>query len=352
MMKRGFTLVCLMFVALFTESQNRFTQFVSSASEKIDNGDYRQGIAELNKAIKCKDEAPNNYKVAEAYLVRGLCHYNLQRNDDALRDIEKALALKPEFLKAHTARTTVLLGSKRYEECIRWGDSALAIHPGNIEVLMAKGQAHAALKAYPQSNAVFRRVLSINSGYVDALLHLGSNGIRTHSWDTAIRYMSMALEIDPQNIAAYYDRGISKSFLQDLQGAKEDIEKAMQLDSLSTYVGFNNIGFFLKLEKGDYEGAIPYFDKAIALSPGFAFAYCNRGFCRMKLKDYRGARADILKSISLDNRNSYAYKNLGLLLLEEEKSGKACENFHKADALGYSEEYDDEVKKLIQENCK
>jgi tetratricopeptide (TPR) repeat protein len=126
----------------------------------------------------------------------------------------------------------------------------------------------------------------------------------------------------------------------------------MKLDSSTKFVGYNNLGFFLKLEKKEYAAAKEYFDKSIELNPDFAYAYSNRGYSKLMLNDIKGAYKDLKKSISLDNTNSYAYKNLGLICLKDGKTKNACENFKKALELGYADRYDDEVDKMLKENCK
>jgi Tfp pilus assembly protein PilF len=72
----------------------------------------------------------------------------------------------------------------------------------------------------------------------------------------------------------------------------------------------------------------------------------------MKLNDLKGAKQDVSKSISLDPTNSYAYRTMALILIEEKKIKQACENLQKAIELGYADEYDDEVTKLIELHCK
>ena len=126
----------------------------------------------------------------------------------------------------------------------------------------------------------------------------------------------------------------------------------MELDSLEKWVGYNNIAYFIKLEQKDYKGAIQMFDKAIALNPDFPYAYSNRGFAKLQLGDMKGAYQDVKKSLLMDNKNSYAYKNLALIYLKDGKKSDACYNLKKAIELGYTEEYDDDAKNLLAENCK
>jgi len=172
------------------------------------------------------------------------------------------------------------------------------------------------------------------------------------NWDSAVKYFSMAINLDPLDNASFFDRGIAYAEFKDTTNARLDIEKGMQLDTTMKWVGYNNIGFFIKFSLKDYKGAIEMFNKAIALNPNFTNAYCNRGFAKYNLGDLSGAYQDLKKSLNLDNKNSYAYKNLAIVYIKENKKQNACDNLKKAANFGYTEEYDDEVKNLLIEHCK
>ncbi|MCK5709761.1 MAG: tetratricopeptide repeat protein, partial [Deltaproteobacteria bacterium] len=52
-----------------------------------------------------------------------------------------------------------------------------------------------------------------------------------------------------------------------------------------------------KFERGDYQGSIQDFNKAIELNPNDATFYAGRGFPKGILKDYPGAIQDFNKAI-------------------------------------------------------
>ncbi len=75
-----------------------------------------------------------------------------------------------------------------------------------------------------------------------------------------------------------------------------------------------------KYQKGDYQGALADYDRAIQFNPKNANAYYNRGLLKAtKLQDYQGALADYDRSIKLKPTNDEAYNNRGNLKVESLK---------------------------------
>lgn len=74
---------------------------------------------------------------------------------------------------------------------------------------------------------------------------------------------------------------------------------------------YNNLGIE-EYQKGNYNKAISYFNKAIELDPNNAFAYNNRGLAHSELKEYNKAISDYNKAIALKPDYAIAYFNRGL----------------------------------------
>ncbi len=107
-----------------------------------------------------------------------------------------------------------------------------------------------------------------------------------------------AIELDPNNASAYYDRSTAKAGLAKL-GDSEDLDDAKAYRYNLDYT---------KSRKGDWNGAIADCNRAIELDPNYAL---NRGSTKRFKGDLEGAIADFTHLIELDPNNAYTYDNRG-----------------------------------------
>src|SRR6266540_3170541 len=98
--------------------------------------------------------------------------------------------------------------------------------------------------------------------------------------------------------APYYNnRGLAREAKGDHDGAIADYNRAIDLNP--KYAGaYNNRGL-AKQAKGDLDGAIADYNCAIELCPKQPRAYMNRGFAKQAKGDHDGAIADYNRAIEL-----------------------------------------------------
>ncbi len=175
---------------------------------------------------------------------------------------------------------------------------------------------------------------------------------------------NMFLEIEPDNVTAYHNRGIMKLQNSDYIGAISDLAKVSQLPYIRTYVdigdikqkddkrywqlqisAYHNKGK-AKLRLDDFRGAIEDYSIALEMDPESDDLYRDRGVAKAYLEDYRGALADFNKAIELNPNLPIHYINRGAAKLELGQKDSGCLDFSKAGELGLSTAYD-----LIREMC-
>jgi len=119
--------------------------------------------------------------------------------------------------------------------------------------------------------------------------------------DSAWRDCNKALELDRENTLAQRTLGLLYYKRGELENAREAFER-----------GFNNIVFGEDLPRdfhnralvhsdlGDYEGALPFLDAAVALAPRKSDVYLNRSLTRRFTGNIDGAIEDCGRGVSLE----------------------------------------------------
>ena len=108
----------------------------------------------------------------------------------------------------------------------------------------------------------------------------------------------------------YLYRGIDKQSKGDFNGALTDFTKAIEIDP-NLYDASLNRGV-AKDDLDNYYGAIADFTTAIEIDPNYASAYYNRGLTKGNLENDYGAIADFTKAIEIDISFALAYYGRGI----------------------------------------
>jgi tetratricopeptide (TPR) repeat protein len=88
-----------------------------------------------------------------------------------------------------------------------------------------------------------------------------------------------------------------------------------------------------KYQRGDHQGAIQEFDRAITIAPRYAQAYANRGAAKSGIGDKRGAIADYTQAIAINPQDALTYYNRGVAKFELSDSQGALSDFDRAIAI-------------------
>ncbi len=121
----------------------------------------------------------------------------------------------------------------------------------------------------------------------------------------------------PQNTAPKADDYIAlagqKYGKGDYQGELADYNRAISIDP-NLAIAYNYRGLLKENKLQDIQGALADYNRAISIDPNYAIAYNNRAALKSeKLQDLRGGLADINRAISIDPNYDIAYNNRGAL---------------------------------------
>lgn len=126
--------------------------------------------------------------------------------------------------------------------------------------------------------------------------------------------LNRALELTPDDAAAYTSRGAVYRDLGEYQQAHEDYAHAIELDpsSVSPYTGRGAVYRQLR----EYQRACEDYTHAIELNPNDVYPYRGRGAVYYDLREYQRALEDYTHAIELDPSNAYSYAGRGMTYLQ------------------------------------
>ncbi|HEX2622837.1 MAG TPA: tetratricopeptide repeat protein [Phototrophicaceae bacterium] len=129
----------------------------------------------------------------------------------------------------------------------------------------------------------------------------------------AIEAYSCAIELDPNYLPGYVNRGYAYAVQFNQPLALDDYNRALEIEPDSV-AALNNRGM-LYLSQGRFQQAIDDFDQVVALQPDAPDGYHNRAVVHASEGDYDLALADVEQALTLDPDFAPAYATRGAIYL-------------------------------------
>jgi TolB-like protein/Flp pilus assembly protein TadD len=163
-------------------------------------------------------------------------------------------------------------------------------------------------EAMPQAKAYAERAIAIDENIAEGHTSLGGVSLKSWKWAEAEREFKRAIELNPNYATAYHWYCVLLRSLGRFEDAAQKIEKAHELDPLSSVIG-NNVAQTYMIRK-DFAKMNESALKLIELYPTYNFGYQLLGESYLKLGRETEALANLQKSVEMSNR---ATSNLSFL---------------------------------------
>jgi tetratricopeptide (TPR) repeat protein len=219
-----------------------------------------------------------------AWVYKGFALWVLQRNEEALQALDKALEINPKHISAWNGRGIVLLDLTRYKEALQAFDKALEIDSKYVDAWCNKGFTLQNLERNGEALQAFDKALEINnrhgvamSGRGLALLNLQRNEEALQAFDKALEITSV--HADAQTWYSWYIRGFTLLNLQRNEEALQAFDKALEINPKHIYALTRKGSALLNLQRN--EEALQAFDKALEINPEFVDALLEKGFTHL-----------------------------------------------------------------------
>lgn len=134
---------------------------------------------------------------------------------------------------------------------------------------------------------------------------------------------------------ALTNKGLEKLYKRDYNSAITYFSRSIAIHGKNASAYYNR--GLAKYCLQDRKGALADFDKALEIQPLFPPAFYNRAEVKTDLKDYDGAITDYSMAVTLDPRSGKALYNMGQLKINMKNYAGALGDFTKAIAAAHDD---------------
>lgn len=165
------------------------------------------------------------------------------------------------------ARADAAMAADRNDDALAELDRALAIRPRDAHVLNAKGALLGRLDRYDEAIAAFRAAVTERPSDADLHYNIAYALQCQGRFSEALEVYNRALHIRPGYPEALNNRGLVLDSLGSSELAIADYKNALRLDPRDK-LALSNLGR-CHLNRGEPAEAAPYFEEALTLDPGY-----------------------------------------------------------------------------------
>ena len=230
-----------------------------------------QQAGKLNEAAQlCRTILERNGKHADALQLLGVVECQRGRPEVALRLVDAALAIKPDYVEALIARGNILCALNEAQQALGCYDQALLINPDNPQALYNRGCTLQQLDRLDDALATYDQALAINPKFPEVLNNRGNVLYALKRFREALESYDRALAIRPDNAEALNNRGSVLKALGRSDEALASYDRALAINPslIEAHYCRGNILH----EMNHWQAALASYGRALALKPDHAGA--------------------------------------------------------------------------------
>ncbi len=246
------------------------------------------------------------------------------RRDEAFDVFKMAIEKAPPEKVAgiYKELATLLASTDRRDEAIALIEEARAAidddPAGEVQLMYLQAQIYSRTDRDEQAFALYEEAVQLTPD--DPNVHLQLSGVRGSNGDLAgaLAASRTATEVAPADERAQLRTAELLAEIAALNDQPELLTEALELtDAILAETPTHGPALFVRgrieLARKDAAAAVPYLQRAVEASPGWARAYFVLGSARALTGDNSAARADVSRALELDGTISDARRLLALL---------------------------------------
>jgi tetratricopeptide (TPR) repeat protein len=183
-----------------------------------------------------------------------------------------------------------------YKHALASFDEAIAIKPDMSFYLYNRALAHLKLNHDSLADVDLRKMLRLDSNYLDAWYQRGMIAMSGKSYDSAFGYFLHALKLSNSDVKSLHQLGVLYYYRRQNREAVDIYTKIISIDSTDTQAYYKR--GLAQMNAGQFVKALADFSLAFHFDPEYTVAIDQRATCYMRMNDMESACRDwqLLKS--------------------------------------------------------
>ncbi len=225
----------------------------------FNKGKYQESLVPLQKAMELQ---PNNTGVRNWV---GATFMQLKKFDEASKIYEEVVRMDPDYAEGHNNLAYCYQQLNQFDKAEPEYREAIRLKPDFKEAHFNLAYVLVELKKSEDAIKEFETVLKLDPTYADAYFQIGKMYLQLKNYDKANEWYDKAIAKDKKNIAALTDKAIILKEKGDRAGAKEQMEKVLDINS--QYYDANLELGVMALDDKDYTASLQFLAKALEANP-------------------------------------------------------------------------------------
>lgn len=288
--------------------------------------DYEAAINDFNRALRF------GRRDAKSYSLRGYAYYRLGHTDDALRDLDIAIALKPRLMQSLIYRSEIRREMLQdYEGAIADCKQAIIHHPEEVTPYIHLSEVYMVQKNYEEALDVWGRALKL--GVNEAHAHMMRAMILREQLgnEHAMKDLQLAGNLAPGDVFIAFMHGNFYSQGHEYQKALNIYTQVIQQGLSIPEIFVNRARVYSRLDQSEL--ARVDYETALRLNPHIADIYNSRAYHLARLGQYESSLADANRCIEMEPIYKYGYGTRGQTHFLMGNLHEALADFEKAEEI-------------------
>jgi len=374
---------------------NDISEYIKTGREALRTMDYKKALDAFNRAVDCDS---NN---AWALAGRAETLWLLEKFDQAIEDVEKAVRINPDKADSYLIRGNIRFSLREYDKALQDYDRVLSIDGKNTAAMLGKAKSLGVLGKIGEAMEIIGKIKKTAEDPQSLTITEADIRQRNYDYEGAVKLYKQVLEKHPDDLYYLIQIGSCMGFdnknlqaIQTLEQARDKWNKIKKTDKkVSSVPGLDSKKLYLQLNRcliTAYSDEGMY-NKAIAEAEKFfreygeddnilhTYAYSlyrsgNKDKAAKNMKKWletgpktesmekyviigeayyivnenKKAEQSLRKAEERDPRNPYVYMNLGVLYLQMKQYAKAKINLEKALSMKISRKDREYIRKHLQ----